>query len=100
MCFFFFRFAQAKKWLEYYYQELVESDHVIKLQRSFLDKDILYIEMEYANGGSLNDLVHYQLMKMKLLPVKDVWIIFCLLLKGINGFKHINSYFFIVGIIF
>jgi serine/threonine protein kinase len=78
--------AHAKKWLEYYYQELVDSEFVVKVKKSYLDDKYFCIEMEYCNGKRLTDLMHYQLLKKELLPCREVWKIFLLLLKGINGF--------------
>jgi serine/threonine protein kinase len=43
------------------------------------------MEMEYANGGSLIQLMQYHLMKKRLLSVKDVWMIFLQILKGVDG---------------
>jgi serine/threonine protein kinase len=82
--------------LEYFYQELVDSEYVVQVKRSFLDEQVLYVEMEYANGGSLSDLIRYQLIKKKLLRVEDVWILFLQVLKGIDGFIffELRHYFF------
>jgi serine/threonine protein kinase len=78
--------AHAKKWLEYFYQELMDSEFVVKVKKSYLDEKYFCIEIEYCNGKRLTDLIHYQLLKKELLPCREVWKIFLLLLKGINGF--------------
>jgi serine/threonine protein kinase len=77
-------FAHARKWLEYFYQELVNSEFVLKVKRSFLDRSLFYLEMEYVNGGSRMDLIKYRMVRRKLLPFQDILMIFLLLLKGID----------------
>jgi serine/threonine protein kinase len=51
------------------------------VKESFLQNDFFCIEMEYANGGSLAQLMQYHLIKMEVLPYKELLLIFFLILK-------------------
>ena len=54
------------------------------MHQSNVDKNVLLIEMEFANGGSLLNLVEHYLKIQKMIPFKDMWLIFIRLLKGID----------------
>jgi serine/threonine protein kinase len=90
-------FDVAQKWLEYSYQELIVSNFVIKVRESQLDKTVLYIEMEYARGGTLMDLIDFQKSKKKLLSLQDVWILFLFILEGINGISNSLFILFLIA---
>jgi serine/threonine protein kinase len=80
-----FRSLHRRIYLEYYFQRMVVSDYVVKAMSSFVDRNFLCIEMEYANGGSLIQLMQYCLIKKKLLDEKVVWDVFLHILIGLNG---------------
>jgi serine/threonine protein kinase len=96
----FNRHKRNQKWKEYYYQSLVNSDFVIRVKEPFLENDFFCIEMDYANGGSLSELIKYYYQKKDLLPYKDLWIIFVLILKGLNGLAAMCSFFFSLFLFF
>ena len=81
--------------MEFYFQSLFKSAYVIEVENSFSENGMYFIEMEYANGGSLTNLMQFQSMKMELLSIHDVWVIFLQLLKGVNGYYFHFSLFFI-----
>jgi serine/threonine protein kinase len=61
------------------------SENVVRVYKQCADQNLFFIEMEYVNGGTLLDLFKYCLKENKFLPLKDVWILFLELLKGIDG---------------
>jgi serine/threonine protein kinase len=89
------RLKRADIWMEYHFQSLIDSEYVVKQFHTHMQQNILYIEMEYANGGTLFDFVKYHLKLRKLISWKDIWIILIRLLKGINGLFVFSLFSFI-----
>ncbi|GHU23269.1 hypothetical protein FACS189472_16270 [Alphaproteobacteria bacterium] len=55
------------------------------MKQFFLEDDLFFIEMEYADGGTLLDLIEYQISEKKLLSTIQIWKIFLRLLLGMDG---------------
>jgi serine/threonine protein kinase len=84
---------RASIWMEYHFQKLVNSPNVAKVHQSHMEDNILFIEMEFANGGSLLNLIEHHLKIQKMMSFKDIWLIFIRLLKGIDSFSSVLCYF-------
>jgi serine/threonine protein kinase len=69
-------------WLEFNIQQDIISENVVRVYKQYADQNLLFIEMEYLKSRALLDLFKYCLKEMKLLPLKDVWILFLEIVKG------------------